>query len=49
MIRKIKGRYVVMSETTGRVFGRYRSKAAAEKRLRQMEIFKHLGKRRRSV
>lgn len=42
MIKKIKGKYVVMSETTGRVFGRYRAKTEAVNRLRQIEFFKHL-------
>jgi len=42
MIKKIKGQYVVMAETTGRVFGRYQTKAEAEKRLKQIEFFKHL-------
>ena len=42
MIKKIKGRYTVMSETTGRKFGTYKTKKEAEKRLRQMEFFKHL-------
>jgi len=42
MIKKIKGKYVVMSEHTGRVFGRYNTKKEAEKRLRQIEFFKHL-------
>ncbi len=47
MIKKEKGKYVVLSETTGRVFGRYRTKKEAHKRLQQMEMFKHLrGKRR---
>ncbi|HEV8290069.1 MAG TPA: hypothetical protein VGQ00_03920 [Candidatus Norongarragalinales archaeon] len=41
MIRKIKGKYVVMSETTGRKFGTYTSLKAAKKRLRQIEFFKH--------
>lgn len=41
MIKKIKGKYVVLSETTGRVFGRYGSKQKAEKRLRQVEFFKY--------
>ncbi len=47
MIKKIKGEYVVMSETTGRVFGRYKKKADAEKRLRQIEFFKHLKAKKR--
>lgn len=42
MIKKIKGRYVVMSETTDRVFGRYKTKKEAIKRLKQIEFFKHL-------
>lgn len=44
MIKKIRGEYVVLSETTGRVFGRYKAKAEAERRLRQIEFFKHLEK-----
>jgi len=42
MIKKIKGKYVVMSERTGRKFGTYDTKKEAEKRLRQIEFFKHL-------
>lgn len=42
MIKKIKGKYVVLSETTGRVFGRYKTKREAMKRLKQIEFFKHL-------
>ncbi len=42
MIRKIGGRYVVLSETTGRRLGSYRTRAEAERRLRQVEMFKHL-------
>ena len=42
MIKKIKGRYVVLSETTGRKFGTYRTKKEALKMLRQIEFFKHL-------
>ena len=42
MIKKIKGKYVVMSEHTGRKFGTYNTKKEAEKRLRQVEFFKHL-------
>lgn len=41
MIKKIKGKYVVMSETTGRKFGTYDTKEGAEHRLRQIEFFKH--------
>ena len=42
MIRKIGGKYVVLSETTGRRFGTYDTRAEAEQRLRQIEFFKHL-------
>ena len=41
MIRKIKGKYVVLSKTTGRSFGSYRTLAEAKTRLRQIEFFKH--------
>jgi len=54
MIKKIGKKYVVLSEKTGRRFGSYDSKAAAEKRLRQVEFFKHAkggrsGARRKSA
>jgi hypothetical protein len=35
------GRYVVVSETTGRSFGTYDTLAEARRRLRQIEFFKH--------
>ena len=41
MIRKVQGGYRVLSES-GRNMGTYRTKAEAEKRLRQIEMFKHL-------
>ena len=44
MIKKIKGLYVVLSEKTGRSFGSYKTKAEAQKRLRQIEYFKHAKK-----
>jgi len=47
MIRKIKGKYVVLSEKTGRSFGSYKTLTEAKGRLRQIEFFKHRGKRRR--
>ena len=43
MIRKIKGGYRVVAES-GRNMGTYRSLAAAKKRLRQIEYFKHVKK-----
>lgn len=51
MIKQINGRYVVVSETTGRKFGTYDTRAEAERRLRQIEFFKHLRSRptRRTV
>ena len=42
MIKKIKGKYVVLSEKTGRKFGTYTTKKGAAKRLRQIEFFKHM-------
>ena len=41
MIKKVKNKYVVVSEKTGRSFGTYSTKAEAERRLRQVEFFKH--------
>ncbi|HSE93726.1 MAG TPA: hypothetical protein VLF19_10500 [Methylomirabilota bacterium] len=50
MIRKIGRKYVVLSEKTGRRFGTYDTQAEAERRLRQVEFFKHArgGTRRRT-
>lgn len=45
MIKKIKGKYVVLSETMGRRFGSYDTLDQAKKRLRQIEFFKHLKKK----
>jgi hypothetical protein len=42
MIVKQGGKYVVISETTGRRFGTYDTLAEAKNRLRQIEFFKHL-------
>lgn len=42
MIKKIKGKYVVLSEATGRRFGTYKTKKEAQHRLQQIEFFKHL-------
>ncbi len=42
MIKKIKGKYVVLSETSGRKFGTYETKKEALRRLRQIEFFKNL-------
>lgn len=45
MIVKRGGKYVVISENTGRRFGTYDTLAEAKKRLQQIEIFKHLNAR----
>ena len=42
MIVKRGGKYLVVSESTGRRFGTYDTLAEAKKRLQQIEIFKHL-------
>jgi hypothetical protein len=42
MIVKRGGKYVVVSEMTGRRFGTYDTLAEARRRLRQIEFFKHL-------
>jgi hypothetical protein len=42
MIVKRAGKYIVVSETTGRRFGTYDTLAEARKRLQQIEFFKHL-------
>jgi hypothetical protein len=41
MIEKQGRKYVVVSEKTGRRFGTYDTRAEAERRLRQVEFFKH--------
>ena len=41
MIKKKGGKYVVLSEKTGRSFGSYKTLGEATKRLGQIEFFKH--------
>jgi len=41
MIKKVGPKYMVIAES-GRKMGTYDTKKEAEKRLRQIEIFKHL-------
>jgi hypothetical protein len=41
MIRKVKAGYKVLSEKGKNLGGPYKTKAEAEKRLRQVEFFKH--------
>ena len=43
MIKKVAGGYKVLSEKGKNLGGPYKSKAAAQKRLRQVEYFKHKG------
>jgi len=45
MIKKVKEGYRVVSEKTGRNFGTYPNLEQAKKRLRQIEMFKHMKKR----
>jgi hypothetical protein len=45
MIRRVRDGDRVVSES-GRNMGTYRTKAEAEKRLRQIEMFKHLRRKR---
>ena len=42
MIRKRKGKYVVLSHDGKRSFGEYETEAQAKKRLAQVHYFKHL-------
>jgi len=41
MIKRVKDGYKVLSEKGKNLGGPYKSKAAAQKRLRQVEFFKH--------
>ncbi len=41
MILKVKGGYKVVSESGKNLGGPYKTKEAAQKRLRQVEFFKH--------
>jgi hypothetical protein len=41
MIRKVKGGYKVLSSKGRNLGGPYKTKEEAEKRLRQVEFFKH--------
>jgi len=45
MIKKVKSKYFVLSEKTGRSFGSYRTLTEAKERLRQVEFFKHRGQK----
>jgi hypothetical protein len=41
MVKKVKGGYQVVSEKGKNLGGPYKSKEEAQKRLRQVEYFKH--------
>jgi len=43
MIKKVKGGYQVFSSKGRNMGGPYKTRAEAEKRLRQVEFFKHRG------
>jgi hypothetical protein len=43
MIKKVEGGYVVVSHKGKRLSKKYKSRKAAEKRLKQVEHFKHRG------
>jgi hypothetical protein len=43
VIRKVKEGYKVLSEKGKNLGGPYKTKAEAQKRLRQVEFFKHKG------
>lgn len=45
MIRKTPSGYKVVSKTSGRNLGEFRTKGEAEKRLREIEYFKHITNR----
>ena len=47
MLKKKGTKWIVLSETTKRVFGTYDTKAEAKRRLQQMEMFKHLRAKKR--
>jgi len=49
MIIKVRGKFVVLSEKTGRRFGSYKTIAEAKKRLRQVEFFKHLAEKGQKI
>lgn len=44
-VRKVAGGYKVVSKTGKNLGGPYKTKAAATKRLRQVEYFKHHSKK----
>ena len=45
MIKKVGRKWQVVSEKTGRSFGTYTTKKEAQKRLGQVEFFKHQKKK----
>lgn len=46
MIKKIKGGYQLVSKTTGRNLGTAKTKAGIIKREKQVQMFKHMKKKK---
>lgn len=46
MIKKIKNKWVVLSHTTDKSFGSYKTKTLAEKRLAQIKMFGEINKKK---
>ncbi len=47
MIRQVAGGYIVVSEKGRKLSKVYKTRAEAQKRLNQVEMFKHMKKKRR--
>jgi len=45
MIRKVEGGFIVVSHTGKKLSRVYKNRKDAEKRLNEIEIFKHMGQR----
>lgn len=45
MIRKVKEGYKVVSHQSGKSFGTYKTQAQAQKRLEQIQMFRHVNKK----
>ncbi|MBI2640452.1 MAG: hypothetical protein HYW91_01035 [Candidatus Sungbacteria bacterium] len=46
MIKRIKGKYIVLSEAAERSFGTYKTLKEARNRLRQIEFFRRVKKKK---
>ena len=47
MIRQVAGGYIVVSKKGKRLGGPYKTRAEAQKRLNQVEMFRHMKKKRK--